>query len=160
MSAGIPIVPIVIRNAEVISARDSTTFNPGTVDVVVYPPIPVDDWTVENLADKIAEVRELYLDTLKDWPHESVPKIGPYARGGGAAKKAPAKKADTAAAAKKATAKATVTKAPARKAAAKKVPAKTTKATATKATAKKTAAKKTAAKKAPAKKAPAKKGRS
>ena len=29
MSAGIPIVPIVIRNAEVIAARDSTTFNPG-----------------------------------------------------------------------------------------------------------------------------------
>ncbi len=57
MSAGIPIVPIVIRNAEVISSRDSTTFNPGTVDVVVYPPIPVDDWTVENLADKIAAVR-------------------------------------------------------------------------------------------------------
>ncbi len=88
MSAGIPIVPIVIRNAEVISSRDSTTFNPGTVDVVVYPPIPVDDWTVENLADKIAAVRELYLDTLKDWPHDTVPKIGPYARGGGAAKKA------------------------------------------------------------------------
>ena len=80
MSAGIPIVPIVIRNAEVISARDSTTFNPGTVDVVVYPPIPVDDWTVQNLADRIAEVRQLYLDTLKDWPHEKVPKIGPYAR--------------------------------------------------------------------------------
>ena len=93
MSAGIPIVPIVIRNAEVISARDSTTFNPGTVDVVVYPPIPVDDWTVENLSDSIAEVRQLYLDTLKDWPHESVPKIGPYARKKSPAKKAPAKKA-------------------------------------------------------------------
>ncbi|HTY29274.1 MAG TPA: HAD-IB family hydrolase/lysophospholipid acyltransferase family protein, partial [Mycobacterium sp.] len=38
MAAGIPIVPIVIRNAEVIAARDSATFNPGTVDVVVYPP--------------------------------------------------------------------------------------------------------------------------
>ena len=38
-------MPIVIRNAEVIAARDSSTFNPGTVDVVVYPPIPVDDWT-------------------------------------------------------------------------------------------------------------------
>ena len=35
----------MIRNAEVIAARDSSTFNPGTVDVVVYPPIPVDDWT-------------------------------------------------------------------------------------------------------------------
>ena len=87
MSAGIPIVPIVIRNAEVISARDSTTFNPGTVDVVVYPPIPVDDWTVENLSDKIAEVRQLYLDTLKAWPHEKVPKIGPYARTRGVPRK-------------------------------------------------------------------------
>ena len=48
MSAGIPIVPIVIRNAEVIAARDSSTFNPGTVDVAVFPPIPVDDWTVEE----------------------------------------------------------------------------------------------------------------
>ena len=57
MSAGIPIVPIVIRNAEVIAARDSSTFNPGTVDVVVYPPIPVDDWTHDNLSERIAEVR-------------------------------------------------------------------------------------------------------
>lgn len=39
MGAGIPIVPVVIRNAEVISARDSQTLHPGTVDVVVYPPI-------------------------------------------------------------------------------------------------------------------------
>ena len=76
MSAGIPIVPIVIRNAEVIAARDSSTFNPGTVDVVVYPPIPIDDWTHENLSDRIAEVRQLYLDTLKDWPHDEVPKTG------------------------------------------------------------------------------------
>jgi putative phosphoserine phosphatase/1-acylglycerol-3-phosphate O-acyltransferase len=145
MSAGIPIVPIVNRNAEVISARDSTTFNPGTVDVVVYPPIPVDDWTVENLSDKIAEIRQLYLDTLKSWPHESVPKIGPYARTPNASKKAAAKKAavKNAAAPRKST--------PAKATAAKKT---------TKATAKKAAAKKTTAKKAPAKKAPAKKGRS
>ena len=25
---------------------------------------------MENLSDKIAEVRQLYLDTLKDWPHD------------------------------------------------------------------------------------------
>jgi putative phosphoserine phosphatase/1-acylglycerol-3-phosphate O-acyltransferase len=109
MSAGIPIVPIVIRNAEVIAARDSSTFNAGTVDVVVYPPIPVDDWTHDNLTDRIAEVRQLYLDTLQDWPHGELPTPGLYTR-----KKAPAKKA-----AKKAPAKAAV-KAPA-KAAAKKV---------------------------------------
>lgn len=121
MSVGIPIVPIVIRNAEVIAARDSSTFNPGTVDVVVYPPIPVDDWTHENLTERIAEVRELYMDTLRNWPHDEVPVPDLYKR-----KKSPAKKA-----------------------AAKKAPAK--KATAKKAPAKKTAAKKTPAKKAPAK---------
>ncbi len=103
MAAGIPIVPIVIRNAEVIAARDSSTFNPGTVDVVVYPPIPVDDWTVENLPDRIAEIRQLYLDTLNNWPRDEVPatKLSSGAKPKKApAKKAPAKKAP----AKKATA--------------------------------------------------------
>ena len=66
MSAGIPIVPIVIRNAKVVAAHNSSTFNPGLVDVVVFPPIPVDDWTHDNLPERIAEVRDLYLDTLKD----------------------------------------------------------------------------------------------
>src|SRR6201998_2109700 len=108
MAAGIPIVPIVIRNAEVIAARDSSTFNPGTVDVVVYPPIPVADWTVENLPQRIAEVRQLYLDTLKNWPQDEVPetKLSSVASVSKAAKKAPAKKtAAKKAAPKKATAK-------------------------------------------------------
>jgi putative phosphoserine phosphatase / 1-acylglycerol-3-phosphate O-acyltransferase len=108
MAAGIPIVPIVIRNAEVIAARDSNTFNPGTVDVVVYPPIPVDDWTVENLSARIAEVRQLYLDTLKNWPRDKVPetKFRSVATVSKAAKKAPAKKtAAKKAAPKKVTAK-------------------------------------------------------
>jgi putative phosphoserine phosphatase / 1-acylglycerol-3-phosphate O-acyltransferase len=113
MSVGIPIVPIVIRNAEVIAARDSSTFNPGTVDVVVYPPIPVDDWTHDNLAERIAEVRQLYLDTLKAWPHDEVPTAELYNRKKTPAKKAPAKKAAAKKTAKKA-------EAPAKKAAAKK----------------------------------------
>src|ERR1700733_2388966 len=51
MAVGIPVVPIVIRNAEIIAARNSTTMNPGTVDVAVFPPISVSDWTVETLSD-------------------------------------------------------------------------------------------------------------
>ena len=66
-------MPIVIRNAEVIASRDSSTFNSGNVDVVVYPPIPIDDWTHDNLSERIAEVRQLYLDTLKDWPTDELP---------------------------------------------------------------------------------------
>ena len=124
MSAGVPIVPVVIRNAEMISARDSQTLHPGTVDVVVYPPISLEDWTLDDLSDRIAEVRQLFVDTLKDWPVGKVPGADLYQR---AAKKAPAKKAP----AKKAPAK----KAPAKKAVAKKTTAK--KAVATKTTAKK-----------------------
>jgi putative phosphoserine phosphatase/1-acylglycerol-3-phosphate O-acyltransferase len=119
MAARIPIVPIVIRNAEVIAARDSSTFNPGTVDVVVFPAIPVDDWTHDNLADRIAEVRQLYLDTLKAWPHDTVPTAQPYTR-----KKAPAKKAAKRTAANKTAAKKPAKKAAAKKAATKKTTAK------------------------------------
>jgi putative phosphoserine phosphatase/1-acylglycerol-3-phosphate O-acyltransferase len=80
MAAGIPIVPIVIRNAEVVAARDSITINPGTVDVAVFPPIPVGDWTVDTLPERMAEVRQLYLDTLADWPIDELPKAGLYRR--------------------------------------------------------------------------------
>jgi putative phosphoserine phosphatase/1-acylglycerol-3-phosphate O-acyltransferase len=119
----------VIRNAEVIAARDSSTMNPGIVDVVVLPPIPTDDWTVDNLGDKIAAVRQLYLHTLKNWPRDEAPPKPPAAKPTKVAKKTPAKKA------------------PAKKAPAKKTPAK------------KTPAKKAPAKKAPAKKATAKETR-
>ena len=139
MSAGVPIVPVVIRNAEVISARDSSTLHPGTVDVVVYPPISLDDWTLDDLPQRIAEVRQLYVDTLKDWPVGKVPAADLYADH--PAKKAPAKKAP----AKKASAK----KAPAKKVPAKKAPAK-------KVPAKKVPARKVPARKAPAKMAPVK----
>jgi putative phosphoserine phosphatase / 1-acylglycerol-3-phosphate O-acyltransferase len=68
MAAGIPIVPIVIRNAENLGGRNASTINPGTIDVAVLPPIPVDDWTLEELDERIAEVRQMFLDTLADWP--------------------------------------------------------------------------------------------
>lgn len=79
MAVGIPIVPIVIRNAELVAARNSTTINPGTVDVAVFPPISVQDWTVETLSERIAEVRQLYLDTLANWPVDELPAADVYA---------------------------------------------------------------------------------
>ena len=131
MAAGIPIVPIVIRNAEIVASRNSTTINPGTVDVAVFPPIPVDDWTLDTLPEHIAEVRQLYLDTLADWPVDKLPQFDLYTRAKKAApKKAGPKKAPVKAA--KNTAKKTATKAPAarkartpaKKAQPKKAPAK------------------------------------
>ena len=68
MDAGVPIVPMVIRNADDVGSRDSGVMRPATVDVVVLPPIPVTDWTLENLDERIAAVRQLFVDTLADWP--------------------------------------------------------------------------------------------
>ncbi|MGB3333630.1 MAG: HAD-IB family hydrolase/lysophospholipid acyltransferase family protein [Mycobacterium sp.] len=130
MAAGIPIVPVIIRNAEVVAARDSISAHPGTVDVAVFPAISVEDWTVDSLPERIEQVRQLYLDTLADWPVDELPAWSP--KPSAPAKKAPAKKAPA-------------KKTPAKKAPAKKVPAK------------KAAAKKAAAKKAPVKKPPASK---
>lgn len=71
MAAGVPVVPIIIRNAEEISGRNAITMQPGTVDVVVAEPISVQDWTLSNLEARVAEVRQLYVDTLADWPLEA-----------------------------------------------------------------------------------------
>jgi putative phosphoserine phosphatase / 1-acylglycerol-3-phosphate O-acyltransferase len=117
MAAGIPIIPIVIRNAEMIAARNSATMNPGTVDVAVLPPIPVSDWTIDTLPDRIAEVRQLYVDTLADWPVDESPDADPHRhekRPPKAVKVAPVKAAAKKTAAKK-TAKAAPVKAAAKK---------------------------------------------
>jgi putative phosphoserine phosphatase/1-acylglycerol-3-phosphate O-acyltransferase len=104
----------VIRNAEIIAARNSTTMNAGTVDVAVFPPISVSDWTVDTLSDRIAEVRQLYVDALADWPVDELPEHAVYRKkpaprkvprkaAAKAVKAAPAKTAAKKTAAKKAT---------------------------------------------------------
>ena len=72
------------------------------------------------MTERIAEVRQLYLDTLKDWPHDELPTPELYKRAN-----APAKKAAETAAAKTAAKKTTAKKATAKKATAKKTAAKT-----------------------------------
>jgi putative phosphoserine phosphatase/1-acylglycerol-3-phosphate O-acyltransferase len=68
MQGAVPIVPIVIRNAGELLWRSSTFIRSGTVDVVVHRPIPVADWRVEELDERIANVRDLFVRTLANWP--------------------------------------------------------------------------------------------
>jgi putative phosphoserine phosphatase/1-acylglycerol-3-phosphate O-acyltransferase len=68
MQGGVPIVPIVIRNAGELLWRGSTVMRSGTVDVHVHEPISVADWTRDSLDERIAEVRAMFLQTLGDWP--------------------------------------------------------------------------------------------
>jgi HAD superfamily hydrolase (TIGR01490 family) len=68
LQAGVPIVPIVIRNAGELLWRGATVMRKGTVDVKVLPPVSVDGWTVENLGQHVEDVRRQFVDTLAEWP--------------------------------------------------------------------------------------------
>lgn len=68
MAGGVPVVPIVLRNAADVWPLGTQVMRPGTVDVVVHPPIPTTDWTDDDLDTRIADVRRCYLETLADWP--------------------------------------------------------------------------------------------
>ena len=68
MQAGVPIVPVVFRNAGQIQWRGAQTIRSGTVETVVLPPVDTSDWSVKTLNKHVADVRGMYLDTLARWP--------------------------------------------------------------------------------------------
>jgi putative phosphoserine phosphatase / 1-acylglycerol-3-phosphate O-acyltransferase len=68
MATGLPIVPIVIRNSELVATRNAAKLNPGTVDIAVLPPVSVENWTLRNLRQRTAQIRAAYVQTLADWP--------------------------------------------------------------------------------------------
>ncbi|MDN5858819.1 MAG: HAD-IB family hydrolase [Pseudonocardia sp.] len=67
MQAGVPIVPVVIRNAGELMWRGASTVREGTVQVTVLPPVPTRDWVVDSIDEHVADVREMFLETLADW---------------------------------------------------------------------------------------------
>ena len=76
LQANLPIVPVVLRNAEDIGARDAIFMRPGTVDVMVLPPISTADWSRDDLNERIEAVRDLYVATLDDWPNGGLKLLG------------------------------------------------------------------------------------
>jgi putative phosphoserine phosphatase/1-acylglycerol-3-phosphate O-acyltransferase len=70
-TAGVPIVPIVLRNAYDLMPGKSKLIHPGVVDVAVLDPIATDGWTRETVRADIASVRKQFVDTLKNWPKGS-----------------------------------------------------------------------------------------
>ncbi|MGB1906038.1 MAG: lysophospholipid acyltransferase family protein, partial [Spongiibacter sp.] len=66
--AGVPIVPVVIRNAGELMWREDQVMRAGTVDICVLDAIDVSQWADDELEERIAEVRQLFVDTLENWP--------------------------------------------------------------------------------------------
>jgi putative phosphoserine phosphatase/1-acylglycerol-3-phosphate O-acyltransferase len=66
--AGVPIIPIVIRNAGEIMWRNAKVAQEGTIEVVVHEPVPTANWTRGDIDEWVSRMRQLYIDTLDDWP--------------------------------------------------------------------------------------------
>jgi putative phosphoserine phosphatase/1-acylglycerol-3-phosphate O-acyltransferase len=72
MQAGVPMVPIVIRNAGDVAPKGDFVFRAATVDVEVLPPIDTGDWRPETIDDHVREVRNLFARALGQ-PQEKAP---------------------------------------------------------------------------------------
>lgn len=70
MQAGVPIVPIVYRNAGEVMWRDAQIISPGTVDVAVLPPVDTSGWKPETVDQHRDEVQEMFERTLQRWPRK------------------------------------------------------------------------------------------
>ena len=73
MQAGVPLVPVVIKNAHDAMPRGTNVFRSTAVEVVVLPPVSTKRWKAENLDRQIAKVRNLFLKELGQ-PEEKLPR--------------------------------------------------------------------------------------
>ncbi len=64
MQAGVPILPVVIHNANDVAPKNEFIMRPAKVRVDVLAPIDTSAWTVGALDRHVAEVRNLYLRAL------------------------------------------------------------------------------------------------
>ncbi len=64
MAAGVPIVPIVLRNTLDALPKHGIIVRPTTIEVVVHPPVPTAGWKHEDIDRHIDEIRDLYVATL------------------------------------------------------------------------------------------------
>ncbi|MGB1308748.1 MAG: HAD-IB family hydrolase [Oceanihabitans sp.] len=66
MQAGVPIIPIVIKNAYMAMPKGSSMFKPTHIEVVVLEPVDTSLWKLKNIDKHIEDVRNLYLNELEN----------------------------------------------------------------------------------------------
>ena len=65
-------LPVVIHNAIDVQPKGQFAYRRGQVEVEVLSPVDTSEWTKATLDQHIAEVRNMFLETL-GYPPESVP---------------------------------------------------------------------------------------
>ncbi|MFC9897683.1 lysophospholipid acyltransferase family protein [Nocardia sp. NPDC127579] len=66
IQAGVPIVPVVIRNAGAVLWRSSALVDPGEITVTLLPPIDTRDWRVDSIDEHVRRVRAIFERELAD----------------------------------------------------------------------------------------------
>ena len=66
LQAGVPIIPIVIKNAYMAMPKGTSMFKPTHIEVVVLDPVDTSLWKLKNINKHIEEVRNLYLNELEN----------------------------------------------------------------------------------------------
>lgn len=66
IEAGVPIVPIVLRNTGELMRKHSLVIKPGRIDVAVLP--PETGWTLETMNERVAALEAKFAETLARWP--------------------------------------------------------------------------------------------
>ena len=64
MQAGVPMIPVVIRNAGDVAPKGDFIFRSATVDVEVLPPIDTSEWRRETLDQHVLDVRNMFARAL------------------------------------------------------------------------------------------------
>ena len=64
IAAGVPLVPVVICNSRDVLPRHGWLMKAGTVRIVVHPPISTDGWHLDDIDERVEEVRRVYERTL------------------------------------------------------------------------------------------------
>ena len=62
--AGVPVVPIVIHNAQDALPYKGVVVRPAEVEVTVLPPQATDKWKLADVEPQALRIREMYLDVL------------------------------------------------------------------------------------------------
>jgi putative phosphoserine phosphatase/1-acylglycerol-3-phosphate O-acyltransferase len=65
MQAGVPVVPVVLRNTGDALPKNGFVVRPATIEVVVLPPIDTSRWTRARLDAEIEAIRARYLEVLE-----------------------------------------------------------------------------------------------
>ena len=66
LQAGVPIIPIVIKNAYMAMPKGTSMFKPTHIEVVVLDPVDTSLWKLKNINTHIEDVRNLYINELEN----------------------------------------------------------------------------------------------